>query len=337
MKHATPSNNSIIFSLFESLQDPERAQTLLSELTGEHFAWHGPKPFKPCFSPDEWCSTFWLPFIDTFSELSRETHMLFGGISEGNVDKSPDGESWVGATGYYHGIFSKPWLGFEPTHQLIKLRWGEFFRMEAGKIVEMYTLLDIIDFLQQINRNPLPPSHGSDFIYPSPTGVSGVLLSESEPSETDKSMRLIREFLFEGLNNFDKEDLTSMGVADFFHDNVNWYGPGGIGGCLSLKEFQNYHQQHWLTAFPDRKVQDLDSLFAQGDFIGSSGWAGVTSQHTGDYLSAKATGNQINFNGMDFWLRRDDKFVENWVFVDMIDLFDQFGIDLLQQAREGES
>ena len=118
---------------------------------------------------------------------------------------------------------------------------------------------------------------------------------------------------------------------------MKWYGPGGVGGCLSLKEFQNYHQQHWLIAFPDRKVQDLDSLFAQGDFVGSSGWAGVTSQHTGDYLSAKATGNQINFNGMDFWLRRDDKFVENWVFVDMIDLFDQFGIDLLQQAREGES
>jgi hypothetical protein len=37
---------------------------------------------------------------------------------------------------------------------------------------------------------------------------------------------------------------------------------------------------------------------------------------------------------MDFWLRRGDKFVENWVFVDMIDLFDQFGIDLLLQARE---
>ena len=76
-------------------------------------------------------------------------------------------------------------------------------------------------------------------------------------------MSLIRKFLFEGLNSFDKEALSSMGVADFFHSNVNWYGPGGIGACFSLKEFQSYHQQHWLTGFPDRKVQDLDSLFAR--------------------------------------------------------------------------
>ena len=99
----------------------------------------------------------------------------------------------------------------------------------------MYTLFDIIDFLQQINKNPLPPSSGTDFVYPSPTGVNGILMDESDPSETAESMRLVREFLFEGLNNFDEKNLISMGVADFFHDNVNWYGPGGIGACLSLK------------------------------------------------------------------------------------------------------
>ena len=333
MHNAISSNKSTIAVLFESLQDPEKAYAALSQQAGEHFSWHGPKPFKSCSSVKEWYSTFWRPFLSAFSGVSRETHMLFGGISQGKADNSPDGHVWIGATGYYEGIFSNSWLGFEPTHKRVKLRWGEFFRFEDDKIVEMYTLIDIIDFLQQINRNPLPPSHGVDFIYPSPTGINGILLKESAPSETAESMRLIREFLFEGLNNFDKEDLTSMGVADFFHDNVNWYGPGGIGGCLSLKEFQNYHQQHWLIAFPDRKVQDLDSLFAEGDFVGSSAWSGVTALHTGEYLGTQATGNRINFNGMDFWLRRGDKFVENWVFVDMIDLFEQFDIDLLQQAK----
>jgi hypothetical protein len=33
--------------------------------------------------------------------------------------------------------------------------------------------------------------------------------------------------------------------------------------------------------------------------------------------------------GIDFCNRRDDKFIENWVFVDMIHLFRQFGIDLM--------
>ena len=333
MNNGVSSNKSTISSLFESLQDPEKAYSALSQRVADDFVWYGPKPFKSCSSSQEWYSNFWLPFVDAFAGVSRETHMLFGGISQGKADNSPDGQSWVGATGYYEGVFSKSWLGFEPTHQKIKIRWGEFFRFENNKIVEMYTLLDIIDFLQQINRNPLPPSHGADFVYPSPTGIDGILLGESETSETAESMRLIREFIFEALNSYDEADLTSMGVANFFHDNVNWYGPGGIGACFSLKEFQSHHQQHWLVAFPDRKVQDLDSLFAEGDFVGSSGWAGVTSQHSGDYLGVGATGNRINFNGMDFWLRRGDKFVENWVFVDMIDLFEQFDIDLLLQAK----
>ena len=28
---------------------------------------------------------------------------------------------------------------------------------------------------------------------------------------------------------YDEESLESMGVADYFHPRVQWYGPGGIG------------------------------------------------------------------------------------------------------------
>ena len=34
---------------------------------------------------------------------------------------------------------------------------------------------------------------------------------------------------------------------------------------------------------------------------------------------------------MDFWRRENDPLVENWIFVDMIKLFQQFGVDLLQR------
>jgi len=36
---------------------------------------------------------------------------------------------------------------------------------------------------------------------------------------------------------------------------------------------------------------------------------------------------------MDWWKRSGDQYVENWVFVDMIHLFRQFGIDLLASVR----
>jgi predicted ester cyclase len=80
-------------------------------------------------------------------------------------------------------------------------------------------------------------------------------------------------------------------------------------------------------------VQDLDNLFAEGDYSGTSGWGAVKATHAGPYLGCPATGNTIVTNGIDFWRRRDDKFIENWVFVDMIHLFRQFGIDLMERMR----
>jgi hypothetical protein len=42
-----------------------------------------------------------------------------------------------------------------------------------------------------------------------------------------------------------------------------------------------------------------------------------------------ASGRRIGVNGLDFWRREDDMFTENWVFVDMVHLFWQLGVDLL--------
>jgi hypothetical protein len=36
---------------------------------------------------------------------------------------------------------------------------------------------------------------------------------------------------------------------------------------------------------------------------------------------------------LDFWLRHKDKFTENWVFVDIIDLFAQMGQDLFTRLH----
>ena len=38
-------------------------------------------------------------------------------------------------------------------------------------------------------------------------------------------------------------------------------------------------------------------------------------------------------NGIDFWREENGQFVENWVFVDMIYLFNHMGIDLLERVK----
>ena len=157
------------------------------------------------------------------------------------------------------------------------------------------------------------------------------MLDAQNEQTTQYSLEHIRKFIFDGLNNYDQSELESMGMADFFHSDVKWYGPGGIGACLSFNEFETLHQKPWLKAFPDRAVQNLDALIAEGSYSGAPGWAGVKATHTGDYLGCPASGNPIAVNGLDFWKRRGEQYIENWVFVDMVHLFRQLGVDLFER------
>ena len=299
----------------------------------EECIWHGPDPVGDLNGIGEFSSKFCQPFMESFPDASRDTYIAIGGRSSGRVDGQLDGHMWVGGTGMLNATFVADYLTIPATGGNVSIRWGEFCRIEDDVIVESFFLLDLIDLMQQAGINVLPPSRGKDGVYPPPAKADGLLFDEQDDAESDYALRHIRRFIFDGLNNYDQSDLKSMGIADFFHPDVQWYGPGGIGACDGLKEFENYHQKHWLHAYPDRAVQDLDALIAEGSYSGGPGWAGVLATHTGQYLDCPATGNAIEFNGIDFWKLENDMYVENWVFVDMIHLFRQFGIDLFERMR----
>jgi predicted ester cyclase len=262
--------------------------------------------------------------------------MFFSGVSNGRADGLEDGRMWVGGTGLLYGLFEQDWLGIPANGEPVHIRWGECSRVDGGKITETYVLLDLVDFLQQCGIQVLPPGRGVDGVWPPPRGDNAILLEPQDEAESGKTLQLIRRFIFESLNVYDQENLESMGVADYFTTDVEWYGPGGIGHCSGLKAFENLHQKHWLHAFPDRAVQDLGALFAEGDYTCGLGWAGVVATHKGPYLNCAATGRRVVVNGLDFWRRRGSRFVENWVFVDMVHLFRQFGVDLLAAATRHE-
>lgn len=297
--------------------------------------WHGPAPLPDLRGPQAFVSGYWAPLKRALPDLTRHPHVFMGGRSNGRVDGDTrrDGHAWVSGTGVFTGTFANDYLGIPATGRPVSIRWGECCRMEAGRIVQTYLLLDLVDLMQQAGIEVLPPSRGRDGLYPPPATGDGILHAEQDATESAHSLAHIRRFIFEGLNRFDKTELGSMGMASFFHPQVQWYGPGGIGACLSLKEFEDLHQRPWLVAYPDRKVQDLTALFAEGSYSGGPGWAGVVATHTGPYLDAPATGRRVVFNGMDWWKREGEQYVENWVFVDMVHLFRQFGIDLFERMR----
>jgi predicted ester cyclase len=338
-------NKKSVWDFWQALENAgvDEIESLVATVMAGDMIWHGPAPLGDLQGADVFVSDFWRPLLHSFPDLKRQTHIFNGGQSNGRIDGdiAHDGHMWVSGTGYLNGTFNNDYLAIPATGQRVSIRWGEFCRIENGTIVEIYFLLDLVDLIQQAGYNVLPPARGENNLYPAPVANDGILLDAQDEAVSAYSLEHIRQFIFDGLNAFDESDLGSMGMADYFHPELKWYGPGGIGACLNFKEFEAYHQTGWLTAYPDRKVQNLDALVAEGNYSGGPGWAGVIATHTGPYLDSPATGNTIRFNGMDWWKREGEVYVENWVFVDMIHLFSQFGIDLFarlaDQVAEGVS
>ena len=306
-----------------------------SEAMAPDVRWHGHAPVGSHQGPGAFATEVWGPLLTSFPDLERETFVFFGGRSNGRQDGdvSLDGHMWVTGTGVMRATFAHDYLSIPATGQPVELRWGEFCRLDGYKITETYFLLDMVDLMQQAGVDPLRPSKGRSGTYPPPERGDGVLRKPQDPVISVRSLDHIRSFIFDGLNEYDQDDLSSMGMANFFHPEVQWYGPGGIGWCDGLSEFEELHQRPWLVAYPDRQVQDLDALVAEGPYSGAPGWAGVRATHTGRYLGVEPTGKAIEFNGLDWWKRDGEQYIENWVFVDMVHLFAQFGIDLMSRME----
>ncbi|MEM9210813.1 MAG: hypothetical protein AAGA63_04940 [Pseudomonadota bacterium] len=304
----------------------------ISQYFAERFIWDGPRPAPRATNIAELNDAWLHPFRAACPDMTRSTHILMVGASDGKVDGGPDGRIWVGGTGYLIGLAKAPLWTIPARDTPLRIRWGEFLCIEDGKITEVHLAIDLMDWLEQIGLSVLPKFDGASHVWPAPTAFDGV---EFDPVGTTETMELGRGLLFGGLNAFDESALTSMGMADYFHPNLKWYGPGGIGACLSLKEFQDFHQGPWLRSFPDRKVQDLP-LIAEGRLLGACGPAAVKGTHGGEAFrsSGPGQGQPIEFSGLDFWLRTDDAFTENWVFVDFVKLFECMDIDLMDRVGQ---
>ena len=331
----TQKNKTIVWNFWQEMNNARAGNiaNVIRKNLPEYIRWTGPHPINQLYGRDAIISDFWQPLLQAFPDLKHEITIFFGGKSNGRADGLFDGQEWVCGLGHLTGTFKHDWLTIPASGKPTQIRWSEFCRMHEGKIVELYMLLDIPDVMRQAGFPMLPPDQGSSEMWLAPKRNDGILLATQDDRETEKSMKLIRGMIYEGLNTFDESELGSMGLAKFFDPQLTWYGPSGIGTNHSLKEFEQNHQQHWLRAFPDRQVQDLDNLFTEGRFMGASGWTGVVATHTGQYLDCPATGHKISFNGIDIWSREGEAITENWVFVDLIDVYRQFGIDLFERMR----
>jgi len=329
MSTSTQSNKSLVWEFWQALDgaSDDALSDVLAAYMVKDAEWHGFFPIADQTSHEGIEHAYWQPLRRAVPNLRRKTDLFYGGVS--------NDEAWVCGAGYFVGTFQHPWLGISATNAEVYIRFGEFHRLEAGKIVATYCLLDVLDVMRQSNIDPLPESRGRIGIVPPPAAKDGILLDPQDDAESFKSAQLVKDMLFAGLNQYNQADMESMSKTIYWDESMKWYGPHGIGSSHDMKEFEDFHQIPFLTGFPDRQATPHTAIFGDGRYAAALGYPGVIGSHLGEYLGAAPTGNTIHMNLMDFWNREGDLLVENWVLIDLIDMFRQFGIQLLPTHTDG--
>lgn len=266
------------------------------------------------------------PMKRAMPDLERRDDIFMGGHFADH--------DWVCATGYYYGSFEQPWLGLPPSDNWLHVRFGEFYKLRDGRIIDAYVMLDLIDVFRQLGCNPLRPALGIETLCPGPAAQDGLVLGAQDPAATAKSLALVEGMIFDGMQGFDGVDHDSMRFPDYFTADMMWYGPGGIGTTRGIDRFMRYHEIPFNEAWPDFKGGNHKARFADGAFIASTGWPSIHGTHTGSgWLGLDATDRAFTMRVMDWWRRDGDLLAENWIFIDMLDLFNQFDRNLLGEAQ----
>ena len=295
----------------------------------EDAVWRGPHPFRETTDLAALAESFWIPLMRAFPDLERRDFLFYGGRWRGR--------DWLTACGHWVGTFARDFMGIPATGGAVFLRYGEFHEMAAGRIRGTTTIVDWPDLARQAGAWPLPSSLGAEMIFPPPATLDGIQTAPGAAAESAKSLALM-EAMLEGLRAYrgDLAELKSMGQSRFWHPRMMWHGPAGIGTTRGLRGFEDFHQRPFVGAFPDRRGGDHYARFADGRFVASSGWPSLRATHSGaEWLGLAPTGKKITMRVMDWWRREGDLLRENWVLIDIPDLFAQMGHDLTARMRRG--
>lgn len=245
--------------------------------------------------------------------------------------------NWICSVTHYVGIHDRDLLGVRPAGRLAFVRSGEFYRIEDGMIVEAKIIIDLLDLMRQAGRYPLPRMLGTEMLFPGPATHDGIL--PNDPARGDASLDIV-EAMIGDLHDFDPDTFHSeaqTGTHGHWHEDMMWYGPGGIGSTFGWDGFVNHHRASFLRAFPDRRGGNHFCRIGDGDYAAFSGWPSMTMTHRGDYLGVPATGRSMTLNVMDFYRIADAKIIENWVLLDYVHLFAQMDVDVIARSAAMDS
>ncbi len=340
------ANKATVWDLWQRLNHAgiEQIPLILRGALHSDVNWNVSAPIDQLLGVESVIGDLWLPLRRAFPDLKRAPYVFMGGIDEtSELYATLGGEEWVSGCGYLTGTFVKDWLGIPATGKKTNIFFGVFYILRDGLVAEAYAQLDILAVIRQAGYQLLPPAPGAEGgKIPAPAAKDGIMLTEQDALESRKSIQLVQA-MGRGMRRYvrsrDGGDLRSMEQAKYWHPDMKWYGPSGIGACFTLEEYEDFHQRPWLEGFGDRNIIREGSgrrmgRIGEGAYCAGGIWDTAYSHHNGVYVGLPPSGKLLTLRDFDWWKREGEWLVENWVPIDMIDLFRQMGVDLMGRLAE---
>ncbi len=289
---------------------------------------HLAHPFESMIGPENAFDNAFSKLHDAMPDLERRDTIVIAGATE-------YGEEWVGCCGYYTGAFRKPFLGIPPNGQQATMRFHEFYNIVDGRVIQMQALWDIPELMFRVGAWPMGPALRTAWNVPAPATQDGLSVDCDDEARAATSCTVVADMLAK-MGRHPAEPPEVMELEKFWHPKMSWYGPAGIGTCRGIAGFRNGHQIPFLKALPDRKgAVSSGHYFGEGDYVAFTAWPGMQMTVVKDgWLGIVPTGRKITMRSLDFWRVEDGLIRENWVLVDLLDVWNQLGVDVLGRMHE---
>ncbi len=288
-------------------------------------------PFESTHGVDGYFDKVYAPLCKAIPDLERRDQIVMAGPTE-------HGDDWVGCGGFYCGTFRAPWLDIPATGHLVHMRFHEFYRIADGKIVEMQALWDIPEVMMQAGAWPMVPSLGREWHIPGPATRDGIVPGPYDADEGRATCQHIKDMLTYLKKHPSQGGPDVMEMDRFWHPRMNWYGPVGIGTGRGIEGFRKWHQIPFLNGMPDRGLYSDEityHFFGDRQYAAVTGWPDMFQSITHDgWLGIAPTGKKIEMRSLDFWRLENGLIRENWVLVDLLQMYAQIGVDVLARMRE---
>ena len=221
--------------------------------------------------------------------------------------------------------------------KLACLRFGEFHRMEDGKVVETHVYLGLAELIIALGLWPLEPSQGYEGVVPGPATHDGIQTKPADPVRSRASADLVEGML---------KELATEDEAwrPYWDERMVWYGPGGLGSYATVEGFAEFQRPFELVfdGWGDGKEAGITGVGSNckagdGEYAFLHGWRQITGIHVRPFLGLEATHKRVFMRDCDWWRCENGKIIENWCMLDIPHLLHQIGYDLFAEIAKDQN